>query len=316
MNILIELVALIAVAVLLIGAGFRAWRIGNRLLKWSGVALAAVLALAVSSVSTVTIAGMIKQHARHAPVPDLKAEVTPERIARGKAITDSFCSGCHTRTAPLTGGVEIGEHFPIPVGSFITSNLTPAGSLKRWSDGEIFRAIRNGIGADGRWLTVMSYTNSSRLSDDDTLAVIAYLRSMSAAGTPTPEPPDRLNLLGVAMLGAGLLPGGKPVLRDHISAPPKGPTIEFGEYILSYQDCRECHGARLTGGVAGQLAPIGPGLNFVKEWKLAEFIATMRTGIDPTGHHISEKMPWQPVGRMDDDELAAVYEYLKNVPDS
>jgi hypothetical protein len=134
MNILIELVALIAIAVLLIGAGFRAWRIENRLLKWSGVTLAAVLALVVSSVSTVTIAGMIKQHARHAPVPDIKAEMTPERIARGKAVADSFCDGCHTKTAPLTGGVEIGEHFPIPVGSFVTSNLTPAGSLKRWSE--------------------------------------------------------------------------------------------------------------------------------------------------------------------------------------
>jgi hypothetical protein len=46
----------------------------------------------------------------------------------------------------------MGEDFPIPVGSFISSNLTPAGPLKHWSDGEIFRAIRNGIDADGHWL--------------------------------------------------------------------------------------------------------------------------------------------------------------------
>jgi mono/diheme cytochrome c family protein len=316
MNNIVCLVALIAVAMLLVRAGFRAWRIQSRVLRWSGVTLATALAVLVSSAGVLTITGMIKQHARHAPIPNLTAEATPERITRGKAITDSFCSGCHTKTGPLTGGMDIGEHFPIPIGSFIVSNLTPAGSLKRWSDGEIFRAIRNGIGADGRWLTVMSYTNSGRLSDEDILAVIAYLRSMPAAGAPTPEPPDRLNLLGVAMLGAGMLPGGKPIITGNIPAPPKGPTVEFGEYILSYQDCRECHGARLTGGVAGQLAPIGPGLSFVKEWKLAEFIATMRTGVDPTGHHISDKMPWQPVGRMDDDELAAVYEYLKSVPDS
>lgn len=316
MNILIELVALIAIAALLIWSIFRARRIEDGILRWSGVAAATVLAVAVTSVSTLTMAGIIKQHSRRAPIPDVTAEATPERIARGKAVTDSFCSGCHTRTGPLTGGMDIGEHFPVPIGSFITSNLTPAGSLKRWSDGEIFRAIRNGIGADGRWLTVMSYTNAGRLSDDDTLAVIAYLRSMPATGAPTPEPPDRLNLLGVAMLGAGMLPGGKPVATGHISAPPKGPTVEFGEYILSYQDCRECHGARLSGGVAGQLAPIGPGLSFVKEWKLAEFIATMRTGVDPTGHHISEKMPWRPVGRMDDDELAAVYQYIKQLPDT
>jgi hypothetical protein len=37
----------------------------------------------------------------------------------------------------------------------------------------------------------------------------------------------------------------------------------------------------LTGGVPGQLGPLGPALNLVKGWKLARFIATMRTGIDP-----------------------------------
>jgi hypothetical protein len=137
--------------------------------------------------------------------------------------------------------------------------------LRRWSDGEIFRAIRNSVGADGRWLTVMSYTNAGRLSDGDIEAVIAYLRSLPAAGEPTPEPPDRLNPLGAAMLGAGLLPSGNPVIAGPIAAPPKGPTARFGEYILSYQDCRLCHGAQVTGGVPGQLAPLGPGLDMVKD---------------------------------------------------
>ena len=87
------------------------------------------------------------------------------------------------------------------------------------------------------------------------------------------NPPDQLNLLGVIMLGAGMLPGGKPVFTGVITAPQTGPTVQYGEYILSYQDCRECHGANLTGGVEGQLGPIGPDLNLVKEWKLEGFIA-------------------------------------------
>jgi mono/diheme cytochrome c family protein len=126
----------------------------------------------------------------------------------------------------------------------VASNLTPAGPLKHWSDGEIFRAIRNGVDADGRWLTVMSHTTAGRLSDDDTQAVIAYIRSVPAAGEQTPNPPDQLSLLGVVMLGAGMLPSGKPVITGSITAPRKGPTLQFGEYILSYQDCRECHGPR------------------------------------------------------------------------
>jgi Cytochrome C oxidase, cbb3-type, subunit III len=196
----------------------------------------------------------------------------------------------------------------------VSSNLTPAGRLKNWSDGEIFRAIRNGVDANGRWLTLMSYTNAGSLSDDDTLAVIAYIRSVPAAGEPTPEPPDQLNLLGVLMLGAGMLPSGKPVITGNITAPPKGPTFVFGEYILSYQDCRECHRRHLTGGVPGQIGPLGPDLNLVKQWNLAEFIATMRTGIDPNGQELSKQMPWRPLGRMDDEELAAVYEYLTHLP--
>jgi hypothetical protein len=106
----------------------------------------------------------------------------------------------------------------------VSSNPTPTGRLKRCSDGEIFRAIRNGVGADGRWLMLMSYTNVGRLSDEDTRAVIAYVRSVPAAGEPTPDPPDQLNLLGVAMLGAGILASGKPVITSRIGTPPKGPT--------------------------------------------------------------------------------------------
>lgn len=57
------------------------------------------------------------------------------------------------------------------------------------------------------------------------------------------DPPDRLNLLGIVMPGAGLLPAGKPVFTGAITAPPKGHTAKYGD------------GANLTGGVEGQLGP-------------------------------------------------------------
>jgi mono/diheme cytochrome c family protein len=135
-----------------------------------------------------------------------------------------------------------------------------------------------------------------------------------AAGQKAVNPPDHLNPLGLVLLGAGILPSGKPILTGTIAAPPKASTMRYGEYILSYQDCRECHGANLAGGVPGQLGAIGPGLSLVKEWTLNEFIATMRNGIDPTGHAIGKQMPWQPIGKMDDEELAAVYQYLIHLP--
>jgi len=162
----------------------------------------------------------------------------------------------------------------------------------------------------------MSYTNAGKLSDEDIRAVIAYIRGVPAAGKTTDDQPDHLNLLGIAMLGAGMLPEGKPVSIGPIAAPPASPTLQYGEYILSYQDCRSCHGAKLTGRVPGQLGPLGPDLNLVKRWKLEEFVATMRTGVDPNGHELARDMPWQPIGRMSDEELSAVYEYLTHLPDA
>ncbi|WP_426419704.1 hypothetical protein [Bradyrhizobium genosp. A] len=73
--------------------------------------------------------------------------------------------------------------MPVPVGAFVSSNLTPAGPLGRWSDGEIFRAIRNGVDRDGRWLIIMSYTNAGKLSDDDAKAVIAIRIAASATAS-------------------------------------------------------------------------------------------------------------------------------------
>jgi len=112
------------------------------------------------------------------------------------------------------------------------------------------------------------------------------------------------------------LPDAKPVFGGVIVAPPKGPNARYGKYLLSYQDCRECHGKDLAGGVPGQLPPLGPDLGIVKSWSEAQFIATMRTGVDPNGHRLNDQMPWRPIGRMDHDELAAIYLYLAGLPRS
>jgi hypothetical protein len=74
-----------------------------------------------------------------------------------------------------------------------------------------------------------------------------------------------------------------------------------------------CHGAALTGGVPGQLGPLGPDLNLVKGWNFDEFLASLRTGTGPNGDQLGKEMPWQPIGRMSDNELSAVYQYLTHL---
>ena len=316
MTTVIGMTILIATCVVLIWLAIRARRIPSVLLRWSGACFAGAMAAIVSVLVLLSVSGLLRIHARKAPIPDLKIIATAAELERGEAIANGFCSACHSTMGHLTGGFVMGKEFPIPVGSFVSSNLTQAGPLRRWSDGEIFRAIRNAVDADGRRLFIMSYTNAGKLSDDDIKSLIAYLRSQPAAGAATVNPPDQFTLLGLIMLGAGLLPAGKPVVTGVVAAPRKAPTAPYGEYIASYQDCRECHGADLMGGRPGQLGPIGPALSLVKGWKLQEFVATMRTGTDPYGHQLGEQMPWRVIGRMDDEDLTALYEYLTHLPDS
>jgi mono/diheme cytochrome c family protein len=311
-NILVWL-AIVAVAAVLGRLAFRMWRAKTRVVKWGGGIVGSLLTLVVALVSVLMLVGLVKAYApRNAPVPDLKVAGSPEQIARGQHLANSFCASCHSTTneLPLTGGVDLGKDFPMPLGSFVSVNLTPGGPLKDWSDGEIFRALRNGIDRNGSGLFLMSIARGRHLSDEDIQAVIAYLRSQPATSDQTQMPPDQPNPVALILSGAGMIPQGEPPITQAIAMPLKGPTAEFGKYILSYQDCVVCHGADLTGGMPGQLAPLGPNLSVVQGWTQEQFITTLRTGVDPGGHALSSQMPWQNIGWMDDDELAAVYAYI------
>jgi len=315
-NIVIWLV-IVAVAVLLGRLAFRARRAANKVVKWGGTIGSALLAVVLTLLGVFMLIGMVKAYTlRDAPVPDLKVAASSEQIARGQHLANSFCASCHSTTnqLPLTGGVDLGKDFPMPLGTFVSVNLTPAGSLKDWSDGEVFRAIRNGIDRSGQVLFAMSGARGRHLSDEDIAAVIAYLRSQPAVVNDTQLPPDQFSPLALILVGAGVIPEGEPPITQAIAMPSKGATAEFGQYILSYQDCVLCHGADLTGGKPGQLAPIGPSLAVVKGWTKEQFMTTLRTGVDPSGHVLAPQMPWQNIGRMDDDELSAVYAYISSLP--
>ena len=307
-------VLLLAAAPSLTWVTQRIWRRSHGVRRWIAVGLTGLCALIVYCLAIVSFVGLLRMNGRDAPVPELQVAGTPEQIERGRRIAESLCGGCHSRQAPLTGGFDVASDLPMPLGSFVASNLTPAGQLGHWTDGQIFRAIRNAVDADGRWLVIMSYTSVGNLSDADIQSVIAYLRRQPAAGRPTANPPDRFNFLGMLLLGTGLLPQGRPIVTDALTAPPKEPTVQYGEYIVHYADCRQCHGANLRGGVPGQLGPMGPDLALVGPWTPQQFIDTLRKGIDPGGHQLREDvMPWRTIGKMDDEELRAIYNYLHSL---
>jgi mono/diheme cytochrome c family protein len=251
------------------------------------------------------------------PVTTFTVTATPDQVERGRYLVTSIpgCVSCHasnpTQVPPVLDGALM--HDIEAFGEFYAPNLTPGGRLRDYSDGELERAIREGVGRDGRALAIMPSENFSRLPDADVAAIIAYLRTQP--GVEHETPPLRPNLLGYMLIGTGLAaPSVQPPVAD-VAAPPRATTPAYGEYLSQIGDCRACHGAMLDGEHRATGAPPGPNLRIVKTWTEEQFIMTLRSGVDPTGHVLDPRvMPWPQFGRATDDDLRALHRYLASLP--
>jgi mono/diheme cytochrome c family protein len=307
----VTLIFLIALAVLFGWLTRRAWRRTNPFAKWAGTLLSGLLTLVLALVSLVGLMGIYRYYTPPmSPVKDMKVDGTPEQIERGRHLAAAFCVECHSPTAdfPMTGGVDLGKDLPIDVGSYYSANLTPAGRISTWTDGELFRALRDNVDKNGRRLVAMAGTNVRHISDEDMYALIAFLRSQEPVASDVPIPLDRPNFLGLLLSGANVVQD-RPLITEPIVAPKKEPTAEYGEFVVSFLDCKNCHGEDLTGG-ANPIGVNGPTLRLVKAWSEDEFINALRTGESPNGYKFSDLMPWKSTGRLDDVELSAIYRYL------
>lgn len=306
---------LVALAILFAWLTRRAWKSKRAVLKWVGVLLGGLLTLILAFLCITAAIGLYKLHApRGSPAVELKIAGTPDQIARGEHLASIVCAKCHSPNdeLPLSGGPDIAADLPLPLGHFYSVNLTPAGPLKDWSDGEILRVLSEGVDRTGRPLLVMSSAAVRYLSGEDKQAVIAYLRSQPPVMNDIPDPPDQPNLLAAILAGAGIIEFRSP-LTGTITAPPKAATADYGKYIVAYGDCQICHGENLAGGT-NPTTPHGPNLCGMQGWTQEQFIATIRTGKDPSGHQLSTVMPWKEIARLDDVELDALYAYLKSLP--
>jgi mono/diheme cytochrome c family protein len=250
------------------------------------------------------------------PVQNVTVESTPEQLARGAYLVSAFpgCAGCHASEPlaerPVLNGKPFGEISALA--TLYAPNLTPGGRLKDWSDGEIIRAIREGISRDGRALMLMPSAEYRHLSDADVRAIVAYLRSQPAVAGDGPSP--SLTALGTALVGTGAFPLSNQAPVGSVSAPPRGPTAEYGEHLAQISGCTTCHGAALDGQNVPQGPPPGPSLLIVKGWTEEQFVRTIREGVDPSGKRLTDEMPWREYGRGTDDDLRALYVYLKSLP--
>ncbi|MCC7165095.1 MAG: c-type cytochrome [Anaerolineae bacterium] len=312
---LIVLVILIALVVLFGWLTYRAIRSKKMWVKIVGGILGTLATLLFAAITFGVGKGFMTVYMPPSALDaNLKVEATPEQIARGKYIAQVSCAGCHDpdKTGVLVGGMDFSKEIPIPIGNMVSRNLTPAGILAERTDGELFRAIRHGVTKDGSLAGFMSFMPYRDLSDDDTKALIAYMRSQP----PTPNGNDlaqgtQFNALGLLFMGAGMFP--IPEARmGVITAPAPGANAEYGKYVATFGECRGCHGPNMTGAEPSAMDPVGvPNARlFTAQISHEDFVKMMRTGKRPDGSDL--KMPWENAAQMNDEDLGALYEYLKS----
>jgi mono/diheme cytochrome c family protein len=287
----------------------------GRLARWGGIAGLGFVVLLAGLVTVLEATGIYQVYApRGNPVREVTVAITPELIAHGATIANAICSACHSLdgTLPLSGGDDIFADVPFPLGKGTPPNLTPVGRIADWSDGEIQRAIREGTNPDGHLMLVMATQNFRVFSQEDLDALVAYLRSQPPTTTEINQE-SSLTPLAMAMTALGMLPVKD--VPDPEPPPPVeiGPTAEYGAYIAGFFDCALCHGDTYKGGT-NKLAPVGPSLAGVKAWERDGFATAMRIGVTPFGEELSEDMPWEYIGRIDDEALTALYEFVKAIP--
>jgi mono/diheme cytochrome c family protein len=316
---LLVLIIVIAITILFGRLTVRAVKAQRLWVKIAGGLGAGLLTLLFVLLSYGGVRGFLHLYFAGAePAPDFTVEGTPKQIARGEYLVNISCVGCHgandSQQLPLTGGADVAATAGFGfVGRVVTANLTPGGKLADYTDGEIFRAIRRGVDKTGHTLSFMSFSPFNQLSDDDIKAIIAYLRSLPAHPGTGPGG-DELNYLGMVLFGANLFPAPEPI-SGVVTAPPAGPTADYGRYVATFGDCRSCHGADMTGTPATSFSPAFPNPRpFVGALTLEQFIQMMRTGVRPNGTPFADGMPWRNASKMTDDDLSALYVYLTKAP--
>jgi len=265
-----------------------------------------------------------------------RARETPARLQRGRYLVEGpmHCFACHSElnwkaagAPPLPGKKGAGGVFPdeaIPPFKLIVPNIRPdkESGAGTWTDAQFERALRQGIGHDGRkLLPLMPYMNFRQLSNEDLASIIVYLRSIPAvknplAKTPLP-PPVTQSLLS--------LPPTGPVPRPDLSTPAK-----HGAYLAMISECDGCHtpldekmqpmmalnmagGGRFK-GPWGEITPanITPDASGIPYYDEALFVQVMRTGHVKT-RKLNSLMLTGYFKKMTDEDLKALFAYLKTL---
>jgi mono/diheme cytochrome c family protein len=309
----------------------------KRLKKFALVVVSLLAAVVVVGVPAVVgVRPFIGAKAR--PLTNRTFERTPSRLARGKYLVESGhppCALCHSPLDTSGGAVKVqdgmwlaGRNWTPDGAPFVTApNLTPDPDtgVGTWTDDQLARAIREGIGHDGRTLfPIMPYEKFRHMSDEDLASIVVYLRSLKPIRNPLP---------------ASAVPFPVKYLINSIPEPVESPVtpdlstpVKRGDYLVNtIAVCGECHtprddrgNVRTTMAFAGGTemvygdhkhvysANITPAANGIPYYTEDLFIETIRTG-KVRSRALDDFMPTRYFRNMSDQDLKDIFAYLKTL---
>jgi mono/diheme cytochrome c family protein len=308
--------------------------LARRRKKFVGIILFVLVALIALGI-TFTIGWRPFIGAKKRALTDRKFEATPQRMARGKYLVDGVigCFGCHSDVdwskpgAPPMAGREGAGHIwadqNLPW--LVAPNITPdkETGIGNWSDDSLARAIREGIGHDDRVLfPLMPYQSYQQMSDEDVASIIVYLRSVPAIRNQLPitKMPFPLNFL---------MQNVPQPINSPVDAPDASTSVARGAYLTRMSACADCHtpqikgqpiaGMDFAGGfilkepsgdvAAANITPDPSGISYYDE---GTFVRAMREGkVGARSLHAS--MPWIYFSKMTDEDLKAMFAYLRTL---
>jgi hypothetical protein len=304
------------------------WRLEfkmRKMLKWIGIVLGGLVSLSLVAAGVIYAWTEAQFNRTYSIQPELLVIPTNEAaISRGQHLGDAIldCTFCHGED--LGGAVFFDEPGLFTV---YAPNLTAGegGVGAYFTDEDWVRAIHHGVGADGKALVFMPADIFSHLSAEDLAAVIAYAKSFPPVDNRVPE--REISLIARAFILLGQIPGDLVVPARFINhdAPIKtatDPTVsaEYGQYLVSIAYCTHCHRGDLAGGpfpFPDPNAPQVPNLRAAGQWTQEQFETTLRTGVRPSGKPLDpEYMPWRDLLDMTDEELEAIWLYLRSLSQS
>lgn len=292
----------------------------KRTARWVGIGLGSLVGLLVVALGVVYGVSEYRIRKTYAvDPPELLARTDAAAFAAGRHIAVTRgCLDCHGENG---GGRAFIESAPLA--RLFASNLTRgAGGIGAgYTDRDWIRAIRHGIGPDRKPLLFMPSHEFNSLSDEDMSSLVAYLKNLPPVDNALQE--NSVGPLGRVLFVTGQLPLLPVELIDHDAprapAPAPGVTVEYGAYLAT--GCTGCHGNGMAGGKIPGTPPDFPAAanltsheTGLQSWTEEDFFRLMRTGTRPDGSEVDPFMPWKAAGKMTDDELRALWLYLRSLP--